>query len=138
MVLSCTQMSNRKPSKIEITKAVLAQLPDEANTPLQTLITTWWATKSGDSLRLSNLGDQKFREAEIEFFDLPLHVKHDKWYRFIVDCGKLKCPFYISVNKKSKSAESEPYIRLYDSKIAVLISLYGDIHSYLDSIKTRK
>lgn len=131
-------MPKRKSNKILITEAVLAQLPDEANTPLQTIITTWWATKSGDSLRLSGLGDQKFREAEIEFFDLPLQVKPDTWYRFIVDCGKLKCPFFIGINKKNKQAGDGPYIRLYDSKIAVLISLYGDIHSYLDSIKTRK
>lgn len=130
-------MANKKSLKETITEAVRQQLPPDT-TPLEKIIAEWWFTRSGESLRLSALGDLSFRHAEIEFFDLPLQVSQDHWNRFILDCGKkLKCPFFIGVNKNI-SKKPEPYIRLYDSKIAVLISLYGDIHSYLDSIKVKK
>jgi hypothetical protein len=130
-------MAIKRTIKETITEAVRQQLPPDT-TPTEKIITEWWFTRSGESLRLSAQGDLAFRQAEIEFYDLPLQVTQDAWNRFILDCGKkLKCPFFIGVNKNI-SKKPEPYIRLYDSKIAVLISLYGDIHSYLDSIKVRK
>ena len=129
-------MSN-KPLKVTITEAVRKQLPSDT-IPLEKIISEWWFTKSGESLRLSPMGDMMFRQAEIEFFDLPLKVKHESWNSFVTNCGKkLKCPYYIGVNKNNTKL-AEPYIRLYDSKIAVLIALYGDIQSYLESIKVRK
>ena len=50
---------------------------------------------------------------------------------------KIKCPYYFGVNKNDMK-EKEAYIRLYDSKIAMMVQLYGDIHSYLESVKARK
>lgn len=127
---------NNKSIKFTITEAVSQQLPNE-DTSVEKLISDWWFTKSGSSLRLSQIGDMKFREAEIEFFDLPLNVTNDSWYGFIVDCGKkLKCPFYIGT-KKNKGPDG-PFIRLYDGKIAMMMALYGDIHGYLESVQTRK
>jgi hypothetical protein len=41
----------------------------------------------------------------------------------------------MGVNKLEK--RSFPYIRFYDSKIAMLISLYGNVNAYLDSIKVK-
>jgi len=124
--------------KTKITTAVLSQLPSDS-IPLEKVINEWWWTKStGDNLRLTPKGDMMFRTAEIEYFDLPLTVKHAEWNSFVVECGrKLKCPFFIGVNKNTQK-KPESYIRLYDSKIAVLMALYGDIHSYLESIKVRK
>jgi hypothetical protein len=127
-------MSDRKKLKETITEAVLAQLPSSGYTVNQVL-NDWWMTKSSEGLRLSAMGDMAFRHAEIEFFDLPLKVTQNNWHKFILDCSKkIKCPYYIGVNKEKK----ETYIRLYDSKIAVVMTLYGDIHSYLESIKVRK
>ena len=134
MVQLCTQM-NRRPLKETITKAVLAQLPSSEFTPQ--VIKDWWLTKSGNSLRLSQLGDMAFRHAEIEFFDLPIEITQNNWHKFILDCGKkIKCPYYIGVNTDDGKKKAM-YIRLYDSKIAVVMTLYGDIHSYLDSIKVK-
>jgi hypothetical protein len=123
--------------KQKITLAVLKQLPYE-NTPLEKVIRSWWFTMHGDGLRLTTLGDIKFREAEIEYYVCPMNVKHYTWYQFITDCNnKLKCPYFLGVNKKDGD-KVEPYIRLYDSKIAMMMTLYGDIQSYLESIKGRK
>ena len=50
---------------------------------------------------------------------------------------KIKCPFFLGVNK-IEGKKKQPYMRLYDSKIAMMIELYGNIVSYLDSVKVRK
>ena len=129
-------MSDRKKLKYTITRAVMDQLPSN-NIPIDTHISEWWFTKSGDSLRLTPKGDFNFREANIEFFDLPVKVKKTNWYKFLSECNKkIKCPYYFSVNKDVES--KEPFIRLYDSKIAMMLALYGDIESYLESIRTRQ
>jgi len=128
-------MSDRKKVKYTITRLVMDQLPS-TNVPIETRISDWWFTKSGDSLRLTPQGDFKFREAQIEFFDLPVKINKTNWYKFLTDCNKkIKCPYYFSVNKNVES--NKPFIRLYDSKIAMMLSLYGDIESYLESVRIR-
>ena len=127
---------NKSP-KYQITEAILKQLPDQ-NEPLDKIIRSWWFTMSSDGLRLTPLGDKKFRDANIEYYICPITVKHVSWFQFVSDCSKkLKCPYFLGVNKK-ENEKAEPFIRLYDSKIAMLMTLYGDIQSYLDSIKVRK
>ena len=136
MVLLCTQMSDRKKLKYTITRAVMDQLPSN-NIPIETIISDWWFTKSGDSLRLTPQGDFNFRQAQIEYFDLPVKVKKTNWYKFLSECNKkIKCPYYFSVNKDTES--KEPFVRLYDSKIAMMLALYGDIESYLESVRIRQ
>lgn len=123
--------------KQRITKAVLDQLVPTTDS-LDKIINEWWVTKSSEGLRLSAIGDMQFRQAEIEFFDLPLEaVTQANWHKFIIDCSKkIKCPYYIGVNKNPPK-KSQAYIRLYDSKIAMMVQLYGDLPSYLDSVRSR-
>jgi hypothetical protein len=122
-----------------ITEKVLKEL-NLLSEPLQDCINTWWYTKSSEGLRLTPYGDNIFRKAEVQFFDLPLPktLQLNNWHSFLISCSrKLKCPYYIGLNK-TESIDSKLFIRLYDEKIAVMISLYGDIFSYLESIKVRK
>lgn len=130
------QMSNNASLKLTITQAILDQLPDKT-TPIEELISLWWLTKSKEGLRLSSLGDEAFRQAQIEFFDLPLDIKMNKWHFFLVDCSKkLRVPYYFGVNKAQ--GKKLPFVRIYDSKTAMLVQLYGDLPSYLESVKIRK
>lgn len=124
-----------KPTKREITEAILKQLPYE-NEPVEKIIRQWWFTMSGGGLRLTTLGDIKFREAGIEFYTCRLtNMKQQSWHSFLSQANKkLQCPYFLGVNKV-ENEKSEPFIRLYDSKIAMMMTLYGDIQSYLDSIK---
>ena len=123
-------------NKLKITQAVLAQLPS-TNYPIETTIKDWWFTKSNEGLRLTLVGDTSFRLAQIEYFDLPLEVKQVNWHKFILDCSKkIKCPYYIGVNK-NEHKQKEAFIRMYDSKIAMLTTLYGSIQEYLESVKGR-
>lgn len=132
-------MPKRKTLKQTITEAVLAELP-QIDKPVDKVMFEWWMTaSSGDSLRLNDIGDLHFRLAEIEYYQCAIKpIKKESYYSFITDLSKkIKCPYYMGVNKVA-GQKSEPYIRLYDSKIAMMMTLYGDIHSYLDSIKVKK
>lgn len=132
-------MSDSKKIKIAITNAVMGQLPHDSTVPIEKIINQWWITRSGDSLRLSAAGDLMFRTANIEFFDYPVKVKHLNWYKFLDECNKkIKCPYYFNVNSNGESKLKEPFIRVYDSKIAMMLALYGDIESYLASVRIRK
>lgn len=130
----------KKSLKEIITQAVIEQLTTDKPT-LDDAMGKWWSTMRQDNgLRLTELGDMSFRLADIEFYEYSIDTSatpNGSWHQFMLDLSKkIKCPYYLGVNKK-EGKKAEPYIRLYDSKIAVLLTLYGDIHSYLKSIKVR-
>jgi len=131
-----------KSLKETITEVVLAQLPEslqqEKNTTTDKLLFKWWMTGRQDGLRLTDVGDLAFRTADIEYYQYELKLQPETQYHaYILELNKkIKCPYYMGVNKDGKKAF--PYIRFYDSKIAMLISLYGNVNEYLDSIKVNK
>jgi hypothetical protein len=135
-------MSKRKTLKETITEVVLAQLPDsliqEKNSSVDKLLFKWWMTGRQDGLRLTDVGDLAFRTAEIEFYQYELKIQPETQYHaYILELNKkIKCPYYMGLNKDGK--KSFPYIRFYDSKIAMMVSLYGNVNEYLDSIKVKK
>lgn len=127
--------------KRNITKIVFNNLPE--NNPWQELTTEkllfiWWSTgRASTSLRLTEDGRVAFELAEIAYYEYPLvnnedHLEKIKFSSFVIELGKkIKCPFYVgSKNRSYKNA----YIRLYDSKIAVMVSLYGSFHEYFDNL----
>lgn len=124
--------------KEQITLKVLEHLDSNVWT-LESALHKWYMNPRRDGgLRLTAVGDIEFREAEFEYNDFPLIQKTKRSYNsFVLDLDRrIQCPFYIDVNKKDK--EIKPFIRLYDSRIYMMLSLYGDIDSYLNSIKVRK
>ena len=135
-------MSDRKSLKQIITEAVAKELPDELreerDSPVDGLLFKWWQTGRQEGLRLTDYGDLAFRMAEIEFYQYDLVTRPaDTHHAWVIELNKkIKCPYYIGVNKDGK--KSKPFIRLYDSKIAMMVSLYGNVNEYLDSIKVRK
>jgi hypothetical protein len=46
---------------------------------------------------------------------------------------KLPCPYYIGRKKPT-----EPFIKIYDSKIAMMVNLYGDIYEYLRNSQIKR
>ncbi len=125
--------------KKQITTKVIEQLPEAMRMfTVDECMRRWWQTgSSGTALRLSEMGDTMFRVAEIEFYQYDFSVKLDEgWHGYILDMSKkLKCPYYLGVVKE-QGKKNKPYIRLYDSKIAMMVSLYGNIDDYLKSVKT--
>lgn len=105
------------------------------------LIFSWFVTaRTGDGLRLTDAGDKAFRDSNLSFYEFPLTNNSLKpadrgtiqKYMLVID-KKMKCPYYIFTKKVDNSAKV--YIRVYDHKIAFLISLYGDAASYIESLK---
>ena len=120
-----------------ITKAVVDQIEDNTWT-FDTAMNKWWMNIRRDGgLRLSEIGDLSFRYAKIEFFTYDFFISPESsWHLFILEMNnKIKCPYYIGVNKVEK--KTQPYIRIYDSKIAIMIGLYGNINDYLKSVRIK-
>jgi hypothetical protein len=125
--------------KEKLTKIVLEQLPD-ISFSLDHAIKAWWVNllKNG-GLRLSDAGDLAFRKAEFEYFDFDFFMPNSvnvSWNQYMLDLNKkMTCPYYINV--KSDENKKMPFIRIYDSRIAMLINLYGGVDRYIQSVKVR-
>ena len=135
-----------KSRKQKITNIILDQLPSSSTfktIPEDKTLMRWWVTgRTSNNLRLTDEGKLAFDQAEIEFFDFPLFTEQQlkdfkvnkktifEGSRFTVKLKKVDCPFYIGMRtNQTKSA----YIRVYDSKTAMLIGLYGSFTDYLES-----
>jgi hypothetical protein len=124
-------------SKLAITKAIYNNLPDDnpyKEIPLEKLVFRWWWTgRSTEGLRLNEEGMTVCSLIDLEYFDFDFPLSAESHVFIGVTLGKkISCPYYIGFkNRLYKSA----YIRIYDSKIAMLITLYGGIKDYLESIK---
>ena len=134
-------MFKTKNSKQKITEIVLKNLPPHLNYDLngrysaEEFITKWWYTGRRQGLRLTEEGDKAFRLAEIEFYEYPVGKVQYNYYGFLLDLNKkLDCPYYLGLN--SNKPKAEPIIRLYDSKVAIMVSLYGTLMEYLENIGT--
>jgi hypothetical protein len=134
-------MSERKTLKQIITEAVLAELPSNhgVDSSADSLMMRIWVSGRQDGLRLTEYGDFLFRMAEIEYYQCDFKLREGtSEHAYVMEINKkIKCPFFLGVNK-IEGKKKQPYIRLYDSKIAMMIELYGNIVSYLDSVKVRK
>lgn len=137
-----------KSKKEKLTEIILDQLPNSSTfktIPADKTLMRWWVTgRSSNNLRLTDEGKQAFDLAEIEFFDYPLFTDQElkdikaskktifEGSKFTVKLKKIDCPFYVGMRtNQTKSA----YIRVYDSKVAMMIGLYGSFTEYLESKK---
>lgn len=134
-------MTSLNSVKEKITKAVLSEIPHSHRIyhelPIEDVIFKWWFTGRQDGLRLTDEGVTAFQLADIEFYDHEFKQEGQSYHNFVLELNKkIKCPYYLGVNKKDKSKTF--YIRLYDSKISMMMNLYGNLQEYLNSIKVKK
>lgn len=122
--------------KEQITKTVLEQLDDSTLT-FEYAMKNWWQNPRRDgAMRLTSVGDMSFRYAKLEYHDHPIATKEKSFYKFVMELSKkIKCPYYVDVNTSDKG--NKPFIRLYDDRISMMLNLYGDLDSYLKSVRTR-
>lgn len=128
-----------KQLKETITNAVLEQLTD-GDWTFDTAMSKWWMSlRNSSGMRLTDMGDLQFRYADLEYYTLDFQLPENvSWYSYVMELNnKLKCPYYIGITREENKSK-QPYIRIYDHRIAMLINLYGDINSYLKSVKVRK
>lgn len=133
-------------NKEKITQIVQESLPttiEDRYLTIEKLLFKWWSTgRTGHCMRLTDEGMQAFLDADIAHYDFVINFKDifpkqtkKAVNKFIVNLGKqIKCPFYVFVKPGQKTTT---YIRIYDSKIAMMINLYGNIAEYLESVKVK-
>jgi len=134
-------------TKTEIVKTILTETQDDPDFPWNNhepdkLIFEWFVTgRRGEGLRLTDVGASAFTKANIAHytFDLKqdykpfLPAKNWESYAMLLN-KKIHCPYYIGVSIDEKK-KKKPYIRVYDHKIAMLMTLYGTVDDYLESVK---
>lgn len=121
-----------------VTEIVRKELPDrhtDKELPLEKIMFKWWSTgRSGNVLRLTDEGYNAFVVAGMQEYSyainletLSVKLNSIKGVEFTLKLGKLlKCPWYLtSVNKKTCS------LKIFDSKVAMFINLYGTVEDYL-------
>jgi hypothetical protein len=121
-----------KYNKKEITKTIYELIhTTSTNKEVDQMMFKWWTSgRSGNGLRLTTEGMLAFRLAQVQLYEINLGKFFD--YDTAWRLNKLMpCPFFISASTNPK-----PYtLYVYDSKIAMMITLYGSITEYLDSIE---
>ena len=131
-------------TKKEITEKVLDELKDDPDNPWKNLtadkvIFHWWMTgRSGFGLRLTDTGHKALSLAKIEYYEFPMDLEKEKslvkgWYQYVKQLSKkLDCPYFIGVKDRI------PFIRIYDNRTAMMVTLFGDLGEYLDSVDRYK
>jgi hypothetical protein len=129
-----------KTKKEKITEIILNELPDKyfEDKNLEKIIFKMWVTgRTGKGLRLTDIGRDALEAADISHYDYSLNIQKvlgapdkKKVNEFTIQLDKkIKCPFYLGMRESGK--KKLPYIRIYDSKVAMMINLYGSIDDYL-------
>lgn len=138
-------------TKTDIVKLILLEAKDDPDFPwkdhpVDKIVFDWFVTaRAGEGLRLTDAGKIAFEKAKIAHYDFDFTLPPNRqlnaikgvnsWARFtLVLDKKVKCPYYIGTKLVDKG-KKQTYIRLYDHKIAMLVTLYGDLGSYIESVK---
>jgi hypothetical protein len=122
-------------NKSTIVNTILQLLPEDQTESPETAMKTWWTNiRLTGGLGLTEHGDAMFRLAEIECHDFEIQRNPDIGILFtsLMLNRELECPHFSYYTKYKR------YIRIYDSRIAMLIALTGDIYLYLSRVKNRK
>lgn len=136
-------------TKQEITQVVLRQLPKNSiwfTLPEDKILFRWWVSgRSGSSLRLTDEGALAFESATIAYYDFPVVFDINKVPKSYVQKGgrgfllalskKMKCPYWLKASPSNASKVAGLEVRVYDHQIAMMISIFNDMHEYLNSIK---
>jgi len=125
--------------KIKITEIVLSNLKhlDEySDLTVDKVFLRWWMTgRISTGMRLTDEGKTCFELAEIAHYDFNFSFGNRSPQDLILSLNsKILCPYYIGIIS-FKDSPKKPFIRLYDHKIAMMLSLYGNIVEYIDSLE---
>jgi hypothetical protein len=131
-------MNDYIPSKSKITDIVLKQLPPDYVVTKEDAMRKWWYFwRAGSGLRLTDLGAAVFTLANIEAVNCDFKNPSNNvegWNAMMLKLNKkMPCPYYIFCENSSGGVK----IRLYDSKVAMMVTLYDDVFKYIELLKIK-
>lgn len=130
-------MANKKQKITEIVLSNLSHFDQYKNTTVDKVFLRWWMTgRISNGMRLTDEGKNCFELAEIAHYDFEFKYKNRSPQELILSLNThIHCPYYIGLEIENKV--KLPYIRFYDHKIAMMVSLYGTILEYLESVENK-
>jgi len=115
--------------KAELTRQLVAQLPETAQVDFRHAMRTWWVNlRPGGGLRLSETGYLVFAGVlELERYVYTIPDRQQVNLGMILKLDKqLQSPYYIQLEKRRARN-----IVFFDSKEAVMANLYGSLDQFL-------
>jgi hypothetical protein len=126
-----TKFANRD----QVTGAVLRILtPDYTEEDLHQANITWWQNfRRNGGFALNPKGAEAFKDAGIEYQEYeigPAGVMTGMGYQSTLAI-KMVVPYYFYINERRMR------VKIYDSRVSMMVVLYDTIHEYLDSLPNR-
>jgi hypothetical protein len=119
----------------KIVHSILSLVSESESVTFDLAMKTWWQNiRTTGGLGLTYDGDRIFKSVGLDYWNfeigpassitvLSTAIKLDK---------QVPCPYYFYSEKKKRM------IRVYDSRVATLVTLYGDFTSYLNTLLEKK
>lgn len=104
--------------------------PEHTDDDLTRATKTWWVNiRNTGGLGLTDTGYEAFLKAEIENYTFLLE-KTPSLILYALELNKkIPCPYYLRYIKR------ERYITVYDTRVAVMIQLHGNVKDYLNTLE---
>lgn len=115
--------------KLTITQELVSQLPTDTKYTVEMAMQYWWINlRTNGGLRLTDAGKVAFERLEIAHYEFALSDTVVLSAKLLLTLDKkLTCPYYITPGKKSK-------LIVYGGKEATMLTMYGDIQRFVDSL----
>lgn len=126
-----------------ITEIVIKELPDghedKLLTPDDLFIKYWITGRSGDVMRLTKQGYNAFVAAGLQEYSYNIYLRslshklnNIKVNQLTLLMGKLlECPWYLTIAVEPNEEGKSFSLKIFDSKVAMMINLYGSVEDYL-------
>jgi hypothetical protein len=122
--------------KAEIVRTLIPFIPEEEISDFDYCMKTWWKNiRSTGGLGLTYYGDCMFQLMELENYTFEIGISHGSMSNLgtAMYLDKyIKCPYYF-LSKNNKRV-----LHVYDSRIATMIMLTGDVFEYMNKLKKRQ
>lgn len=123
-------MTNFVTNKMDITKKVLSTVCHEySNEELKKLYDNMWKNKrKTGGLQLTTVGAKQFLIAGLEYYDFLVTPPYLTSNQLLILDRNILCPYYILAQDKKLT------VRIWDSRISVIINLHGSIREYINTL----
>lgn len=123
-------------TKQQITELVFKNLPVTPAYTVSEVFPLWWKdTSRRRGFRLTESGEAAFVLADIEgwTFELDLTPQLNYFEHLLALNTAITCPYYIYLEDRTrKSMIRNIRIKVYDSRVAMMIGLYGSVALYIE------